>query len=91
MNERVKEIREWATFALTALTVAVVPLGLLIMSNQKLEIQKEADSKYQTRMDAHDFQETTNNKLDKLADGMAAVQTDVASIKGHLARKDMNP
>lgn len=73
---------------MTAAVVIMLPVGGLVLHNQKLEIQKDADAKYETVSDADKFQSLTNNKLDKLADGMAAVRDDVATIKGQLAHKN---
>lgn len=91
MKEKVKEAREWVNLAVTIVGPMVIAWLLWSMNSrlqvERLEIQKESDSKYQTLSDADRFQTLTNNKLDKLADGMSAVRDDVATIKGQLARR----
>lgn len=48
-TEQMKEWREWGTFALTLLTVVAIPVGALILRNQRLEIAAECDHKYATQ------------------------------------------
>jgi hypothetical protein len=84
----IKEIREWGNFALTLFLAICLPIGGLLLRNQKLELQNDSDAKYQTKAAAKDFQTETNNKLDKLADGIVTVREDLSAIKGQLARKN---
>jgi hypothetical protein len=85
---RVKEIREWVAIFLTLL----IGWGVWSVNSrlhvEQLEFQQKADEKYESKVDAKDFETITNNKLDKLTDGIAAVRDDVSSIKGQLARKN---
>jgi len=49
MTEKLKELREWGTFFLTLLTLVAVPVLALVLRNQRLEMQQEADKKYVTQ------------------------------------------
>ena len=93
-GEKIKEFREWATFILTALTLVAIPMGAMVLKNQRLEIEANADSKYQTKADAAAFQSVTNAKLDKLADNSDSTRQDIASIRATLSsineRKKIN-
>jgi len=40
-TERTRELREWATFALSLLTLIGIPCGLLILRNSRLETREE--------------------------------------------------
>lgn len=44
-SDKTKEIREWATLILSAVTVIAIPLGLLILKNQRLEIMSAVETK----------------------------------------------
>lgn len=48
VTEKIKEVREWATFMLSAVTVVAIPVGLLILRNQRLEILNDVAGKYVT-------------------------------------------
>lgn len=45
-TERLKEAREWIQFGLAILTVLIIPAGLLILKNQRLEIAAEMQRNY---------------------------------------------
>jgi len=38
---KMREIREWATFVLSFLTVAAIPIGMLILRNVQFEIKQD--------------------------------------------------
>lgn len=80
-----KELREWGNFGLTLLIAVMIPMGAIVLKNQRLEIQSDADRKYQTKEDANAFQTATNTKLDKITDAAEATRTDLATIKAQLA------
>jgi hypothetical protein len=40
-TERTRELREWATFGLSLLTLIGIPCGLLILRNSRLETREE--------------------------------------------------
>lgn len=85
MSERIKEIREWGNFVLTAVVAVGFPICILVLHNQRLEIEKAADQKYVDVDRFSRFETATNNKLDRIADSMEGVQRDVAAIQGRLA------
>jgi hypothetical protein len=84
-NERIKEIREWLTFVFTIITFVAAPIGLMVLKNQRLEIESAADAKYETKADAATFEAATNSKLDKISDAAEATRQDVAAIKAQVA------
>lgn len=45
-SEQIKNVREWLTFSLSLLTVLIVPVGVLVMRNQRLEIASEVQRGY---------------------------------------------
>jgi hypothetical protein len=45
-TERTRELREWATFFLSLLTLIGIPCGLLILRNQRLEMREEMRQGY---------------------------------------------
>lgn len=47
-SERTKELREWISFVLTIVTVLIIPTGLLVLRNQKLELKDEIRQEYVT-------------------------------------------
>src|SRR6266566_6507630 len=50
-NEKLHEIREWSTFVLSFLTVVAIPVGLLILSNQRMQIEREVGEKFVSKTD----------------------------------------
>ncbi len=48
ISDKMKELREWGTFWMSVATVVAIPVGLLILSNQRLQIMKEVGEKYVT-------------------------------------------
>lgn len=46
MNERIREVRDWINLVLTFLTVLIVPIGLLILKDQRLEIMDQVRHEY---------------------------------------------
>jgi len=45
-SERTKEIREWITFIGTILTVVLVPIGIIVLDRNKLQIERDAAEKF---------------------------------------------
>lgn len=45
-SEKTREIREWLTFGISALTLIAIPVGLLILRNQRLEIERDFGQEY---------------------------------------------
>lgn len=84
-TDSIKEWREWATFIFTVLTLVAAPLGLIVLKNQRLEIEASADAKFQTKSDASVYQSLTNAKLDKITDAAESTRQDIAVIKSQLS------
>lgn len=97
-TERTREIRDWINFALTILTVLIVPIGLLVLRNQRLEIREEMRQDYVTKEiykvneQARDATSTRisaditelNLKLDRM-------QIQLARLMDAVKLKDQNP
>ena len=49
--EKMKELREWATFGLSFITVLAIPGIWLILHNQRLEIEQEISKAYVQKSD----------------------------------------
>lgn len=45
-TEKLREARDWLNLGFTIISVMVVPVGLLVLRNQKLEIQQDMAQKY---------------------------------------------
>ena len=60
-SDKMKEIREWATFVLSAVTVVAIPIGILILRNQRLEIQVDEAKKYVT-LDSYKTDSAVHNQ-----------------------------
>lgn len=45
-SDKVKNIREWGTFIMSAMAVLLIPIGLLILSNQRYQIEQQVAEKY---------------------------------------------
>jgi hypothetical protein len=45
-QEKIHEVREWATFILSFMTVVAIPVGLLILGNQRLSIERDIAAHY---------------------------------------------
>ncbi len=45
-RDKLHELREWATFILSGMTVVAIPIGLLILNNQRMAIEKEVARLY---------------------------------------------
>ncbi len=45
-TERTKEVREWLGFAFSLLTLIAIPVGAVILRNQRLEIREETRHDY---------------------------------------------
>lgn len=56
---RLKEVREWGTFMLSLLTVVAIPIGLVVLRNQRLEIEREVTDKFLTRSEYVDDKNLT--------------------------------
>ncbi len=82
MKDKIREFREWATFGFTILTVLLFPIGALIMKNQKLEIEADADARYVSKPVFEASSISTNSKLDSIENKLSRVQQDIATIKG---------
>jgi hypothetical protein len=46
MTERVREFRDWTNLVLTGLTVLVIPIGLLVLRDQRFLIMDEVRRSY---------------------------------------------
>lgn len=49
LSDKAKEWREWGTFWLSGLAVLVIPVGALILKNQRLEMEQGFASNYVTK------------------------------------------
>lgn len=87
-TERLREVREWGTFILTLLTVALIPICLLALKNQRLETLQTVSERYvskdefvlerarlQTSIDA------TNVRFDKVDAKIDVVSTKADALK----------
>lgn len=53
VNERqrsqLREMREWGTFGLSLVTLIAIPIGLIVLHNQRLEIEAKIGREYISR------------------------------------------
>lgn len=73
-SEKLKEVREWLTFALSAATVIAIPVGFIILENQRLQIEKNASERYVDKMTFSDAKSRWDTGLGELRGSMQALQ-----------------
>lgn len=79
-KDRIKEWREWSTFILSFITVIAIPLGVLILNNQRLEIEREVAQSYITRSGyAEDRSRMDQDRLD-MAKHIGEIQGKLDSV-----------
>jgi Tfp pilus assembly protein PilO len=75
-NEKLKEFRDWANLILTLVTVAIIPTGLLVLRNQRLEMREEMRKEYVS------LESYRNTAMSQAAEnGALKVQLENLSIK----------
>lgn len=104
-TEKYRELREWGTFWLSFATAVAIPIGLLILKNQRLEIESAVAERYVSKeawlKDKSDLAEEDKItwkkvteigvKLDDIRMDQVRMQDSISSIKEALALKGMKP
>jgi hypothetical protein len=78
-TERLREVREWVQFALALVTVLIIPAGLLVLRNQRLEIREEMRQAY---VSAAVFQSSVN----ALAVENSSLKSEIGSLNVKIDR-----
>lgn len=100
MSEKMKEARDWINLIMTALTLVAIPVGILILNNQKYQIQLDAQERYVTKatfseekahqeaIDKDQYQKTgeLTGKIDVVLLNQARQGESIASIKEAIRR-----
>ncbi len=63
-SDKVKNIREWATFFLSAVAVLLIPIGLLILTNQRYQIEIAARDQFVSKATFAD-EKANRDSIDK--------------------------
>jgi cell division protein FtsB len=71
INEKLKEARDWATLGLSLLAVLILPAGLLVLKNQRLEMAAEVRREYVS--------------VETYRAGVAAVSAENSALKAEIA------
>lgn len=86
-TERLREIRDWINLALTTLTVAIIPMSLVLVRNFRLETREEmrqgyvALDVYRAELARRDAEITSiSAKLDRLNTSVVRL-TDAVKLK----------
>ncbi len=83
-----KELREWGTFALSAITVLAIPAVWLVLHNQKLEIEQDVSSKYVQKMDYEANKSSLDNADRDNAKAVGEIRGQLNSILIQQARME---
>lgn len=94
MIDKLKELREWGTFWLSLLTVICIPVGILILRNQRLEIERGVSDIYVTKAvwqeekaSAERHQTEVGQKLDTILAEQIRQQSIIGSLRESIAKK----
>lgn len=56
-SERLKEVREWGNFIITILVGIAIPVGIMVLKNEKLEIQADVREKFVAKSDFIEYRD----------------------------------
>ncbi len=98
---KLHDAREWATFILSFITVIAIPVGLLVLNNQRMEIEKEISDKFlskttysedriridQSRMDEVKSIGEIQGKLNSLFLEQVRMSDNISLLKDQVTRK----
>lgn len=80
-SEKLKEAREWLTFGLSFLTMLAIPIGLLILNNQKMVIEREIEEKYVNKETFNQMRSTWDSGLGELRGSINAMLIQQAHLQ----------
>lgn len=82
-SEKLREAREWLTFAASLLTVIGIPVGLLVLRNQKLETLEQVRHEYVTK---ESFEANKSAQASELNSLKTTEASEIISLKAELSR-----